>query len=101
MAREQAFTLHHYAVRGNMSLRSNIRTIEQHRAAAHRRAAANHYTVNLKDSIFKSVSLKLTAHSSSILELQHIGIDYLSEPAAQNNSLPYPCPHRAEIPRQK
>jgi hypothetical protein len=101
MARKQAFPLHYYAMRGNVSPRADIGAVEQHCAASDRRLAANHYTVNLKDSIFKSVSLKLAAHSCTILELEHVRIDYLSEPAPQNHPASNSCAHCAKVQGQK
>src|SRR5713101_6498426 len=101
MARKQAFMLHYYAMRGNMSPRTDIGAVEQHRAAANCCSAANDYTVNLEDSVFKSVSLKMAAHSRPIIELEHVRIDNLSEPASQNYPASYPRTHCPEIPRQK
>src|SRR5258705_12805501 len=100
-ARKQALTLHHYAVRRDMGLSANIRAVEQHRGASHSGAAANHYAVNLENPIFKSMSLKLTAYGSSILELQHVGIDYLRETASQDHPPAYSDSHRSQVPRKQ
>src|SRR5205085_12605357 len=51
MAGEQAFALHHYAVRRDLSPNANLRAVKQHRIAGHRGLVANHDVINLQNAI--------------------------------------------------
>src|SRR5438046_1604954 len=96
MAGKQALMFHHHAVRRYSRAGADIRSIQQHRCAANRCLLAYFYVVDLENAVLKRVRLELTVDCRPVAEVQHIGIDHLSESAAQHNTPSDAGTHRSE-----
>src|ERR1044072_7802069 len=101
MARKQAFAFHHYAVRGDVRPVANVSAVKQHSRASNCSAAANPYMIDLEHAVFKGVRLELTTHGRSVLEVQHIRVNHLSESAPKYHPSTYLRAHRSQIPREQ
>ena len=96
--REQDFAFHNDAVRSHVGIGADIGSIKHDGIAGDCSARADPDVIDLKDSVFEGVGLKMAGDRRTFFEIEHIGIDDLGEASAEDYVAADSRTHRPEVP---
>ena len=99
--REQDFAFHNDAVRGDVGIGSDIGSIQHDGIAGDSSARADPDVIDLEDSVFEGVGLKMAGDRRTFFKIEHIGIDDLGEASAEDHVAADSRTHRPEVPGEQ